>query len=161
MPITSRAEGLLDARELLLSISGALTGRSPLIESARELADLHSTLFTAASSITCRPADFDEIAIRDRIVVVITLIDDWSALHLPRPAAARRHTHSLGEVISHVADTYAQVQWTLRHSRSADETHNAALRFAQVQEGYADLIDEILACRVALPLGLGGFRRPA
>ncbi|MFD4351656.1 hypothetical protein ACFWPX_03825 [Nocardia sp. NPDC058518] len=154
------AEGLLEARQLLLAVAGNLQGGSPLIEWARELADLHATLFTASVSITRRPADFDATTTRGRINTIIGLIDEWSACHLPRPTAGRRHTHSLGEVISHVADTYTHVQWTLRHTKSAEHQHHAALRFAQVQEGYADLVDEIRALRVALPLGRGNTPAP-
>ncbi|MEV0247456.1 hypothetical protein AB0H76_12765 [Nocardia sp. NPDC050712] len=149
------AEGLLEARQLLLAVAGNLQGGSPLIDWARELADLHSTLVTAAVSTIRRPADFDATATYGLVDTVIGLIDEWSAYHLPRPAFGRRHTHSLGEVISHVAGTYAHVQWTLRHAESAEQQHHATLRFAQVQEGYADLVDEIRALRVVLPLGQG------
>ncbi|MET9487084.1 hypothetical protein [Nocardia sp. NPDC006630] len=150
------AEGLLDARELLLAVAGNLEGGSPLIGWARELADLHSTLTTATVSPARRPADFDDRTVRGQISEVIGLIDEWSALHLPRPTAGRRHTHSLGEVISHFASTYAQMQRTLRHSGSAAHQHHAAMRFAQVQEGYADLVGEIRTLRVQLPLGAQG-----
>lgn len=150
---THGTEGLLEARQLMLAIAGNLSGRSPLIEWSRELADLHATLITASISVTRRPADFDDPTTRARIRTVIALIDEWSARHLPHPTTGRRHTHSLGEVISHVADTYAQVQRTLRHTTAAEHQHDAALRFAQVQEGYADLIDDIRALRVRLPLG--------
>ncbi|WP_216917847.1 hypothetical protein [Nocardia noduli] len=155
---TPAAEGLLEARQLLLAIAGQLEGGSGLIEWARELADLHATGITAMISPLRRPADFDAAAMHVRIRAVIGLIDDWSIFHLPRPTAARRHTHSLGEVISHVAETYAQVQWTLRHSDSAEHRHEAAVRFAQVQQGYADLIGEIKAMRVELALGWRGPR---
>ncbi|WP_157556159.1 hypothetical protein [Nocardia acidivorans] len=151
------AEGLLEARQLLLAIAGTLSGGSPLIEWARELADLHATLITVAISATRRPADFDETDTRARVSALIGRIDEWSAFHLPRPATGRRHTHSLGEVISHIAGTYAHMQWTLRHSDSAQHQHDAALRFAQVQEGYADLVDEIRSLRVLLPLGWNGI----
>ncbi|WP_194819878.1 hypothetical protein [Nocardia sp. XZ_19_385] len=153
------AAGLLEARHLLLAVAGNLQGDSPLIGWARELADLHATLVTAAVSTTRRPADFDATATYGQISAIIGLIDEWSACHLPRPAFGRRHTHSLGEVISHVAGTYAHVQWTLRHAESAEQQHHATLRFAQVQEGYAGLVDEIRALRVVLPLGEGS--RPA
>ncbi|MFD6464085.1 hypothetical protein [Streptomyces roseolus] len=132
-----------------------MQGASPLISWARELADLHATLIAAAVSITARPADFDATATYALINTIIGSIDEWSARHLPRPALGRRHTHSLGEVISHVAETYAQVQWTLRHATTAEHQHQATLRFAQVQEGYADLVEEIRTLRVALPLGRG------
>ncbi|MFB8005923.1 hypothetical protein [Nocardia sp. NPDC056000] len=151
-------EGLLEARHLLLAVAGTLQGGSPLIGWSRELAYLHATLLTASVSPTRRPTGFDATVTRGRINILIGLIDDWSAFHLPRPSTGRRHTHSLGEVISHVAATYAQMQWTLRHSSSAQQQHDAALRFAQIQEGYADLVEEIRTLRVALPLGWSGIR---
>lgn len=150
-------EGLLDARQLLTGIAGHCTGGSPLIEFARELAELHAMLVTASASVSQRPDSFDTADTRARINGLIDLIDEWSMLHLPRPADARRHTHSLGEVVSHVADTYAQVQQTLRHCNSAEHRHQAALRMSQVQQGYSDLIDEIRALRIELPVGWRGF----
>ncbi|WP_067697525.1 hypothetical protein [Nocardia jejuensis] len=146
-------EGLLDARELLRAVAGNLEGDSPLIEWARELADLHATLTTAAVSPTRRPADFDETALRNRLAAVIALIDEWAIGALPRPATARRHTHSLGEVISHLAATYAHMQWTLRHNDDPERGQHATTRFAHVQQAYSDLVDEIRSLRVQLPLG--------
>ncbi|WP_067721506.1 hypothetical protein [Nocardia yamanashiensis] len=147
------AEGLLDARQLLLAIAGRLRGSSPHIEWARELADLHATLVTASVSEARRPNDFDYFTIHHRIDTMIMLIDRWAAFHLPRATTGRRHTHSLGEVISHVAGVYAQTQWTLRHQPGAQHQHHAALRFAHAQEGYAELVEEIRALRVVLPAG--------
>lgn len=151
--------GVLDGRQLLLAIAGTLRDGSPLIGWARELADLHATLITASLSATRRPADFDAAATRERLTTLTALIDDWSVRHLPRPQGTRRHTHSLGEVISHIADAYAQLQWTLRHSANTIHHHGAALRFAQIQEGYADLVDDIRGLRVTLPLGSSGIIR--
>ena len=147
------AEGLLGARNLLLAMAGNLQGDSPLIDWARELADVHATLITGTASPTRRPADFDDADLRRRIMVLVRLIDAWSALHLPKTVNGRRHTHTLGEVISHVAETYAQLQQILRHSDSAHRQHNATVRFAHIQEGYASLVEEIRALRVALPAG--------
>lgn len=150
---THAVEGLLGARQLLLAMAGSLRGGSPHIEWARELADLHATLVTASVSEARRPTDFDYFVIDHRIDSVIMLIDEWAGVHLPRPTAGRRHTHSLGEVISHVAGVYAQTQWTLRHQPGAQHQHHAALRFAHAQEGYAELVEEIRALRVILPSG--------
>lgn len=154
-------EGLLDARQLLTGIAGHCTGGSPLIAFARELAELHAMLVTASASVSQRTAGFDAADTRARINGIVDLIDVWSILHLPRPAGARRHTHSLGDVVSHVADTYAQVQQTLRHCNSAEHRHQAALRMAQVQQGYSDLISEIRALRIELPVGRLGFHLSA
>ncbi|WP_328660277.1 hypothetical protein [Nocardia salmonicida] len=150
----SHATGLLEARQLLLAVAGNLDCvGTPLAEWARELGDLHATLMSASVSLACRPADFDDTATRTRIGDVIGMIDQWSMYHLPRTTTARCHTHTLGEVISHVADNYAQAQWRLRHSEGAEHRHMVAQRLAQVQQGYADLIEEIRMLRVEFPVG--------
>lgn len=150
------AEGLLEARQLLVAIAGHLEGGSPLISWSRELADLHATLITAAVSAKCCPQDFDAAAMRTQIHDIIASIDHWSRLHLPRPIGARRHTHTLGAVISHVAHTYAQVQWALRHGHTEQLRHEAAMHWAEVQQGYADLVADIRALRIELPTGWRG-----
>ncbi|MGW4368056.1 hypothetical protein ACWEKT_20675 [Nocardia takedensis] len=151
-------EGLLDARRLHLAMAGApVEGSSPLIEWARELADLHATLITSAVSELRRPAGFDDAATRRRVQELVAEIDQWAVFHLPRPVAAQRHTHSLGEVISHTAQVYAQSQLVLRHADNAEHQHEAALRMAQVQDGYADLVTAIQQRRVQLPLGWRGI----
>ncbi|MFC8047463.1 hypothetical protein [Nocardia sp. NPDC057353] len=150
------AEGLLEARQLFLAFAGHLDGGSPLIEWARELSDLHATLLTASVSETRRPRDFHEADLRHRIQGSIGRIDEWSILHLPRPVAARRHTHSLGEVISHLARTYAHTHATLRRGGSAEHLHDAVRHLAQVQEGYADLVAELRALRIELPIAFRG-----
>ncbi|UGT63136.1 hypothetical protein [Nocardia asteroides] len=150
------AEGLLEARQLFLAFAGHLDGGSPLIEWSRELSDLHATLLTASVSETRRPQDFDNAVTRRHIQGLIGRIDEWSILHLPRPVAARRHTHSLGEVISHLARTYAHAHATLRRGGSAEHLHDAALHLARIQEGYADLLAEIRALRIELPAAFRG-----
>jgi len=60
-------------------------------------------------------------------------------------------------VISHVAATYAQVQWTLHHDDCAEHRHRAAQRMTQIQQGYNDLVEEIRALRVEFPLGWRGI----
>ncbi|MEU3010168.1 hypothetical protein [Nocardia asteroides] len=154
---TCTAEGLLDARQLLIAIAGNLEGGCPLIGWARELADLHATMLTASFYASRLAADFDGARTRTQISEFIGEINRWAILHLPRPVNARRHTHSLGEVISHIAHTYAQMMWTLRHSEGAQNQHEAALHLAQAQEGYADLVAEIRGLRVQLPLGWRGI----
>ncbi|MET7770479.1 hypothetical protein [Nocardia sp. NPDC005366] len=106
----------------------------------------------------CCPRGFDAAATHAQIHEVIASIDHWSRLHLPRPIGARRHTHTLGAVISHVAHTYAQAQWTLRHGDTEQLRHEAAVHWAEVQQRYADLIAEIRALRIELPTGWHGTR---
>ncbi|MGW4369177.1 hypothetical protein ACWEKT_26380 [Nocardia takedensis] len=152
------AEGLLDARRLHLAMAGIeVEGGSPLIRWARELADLHATLITAAVSKTRRPTGFDDAATRRDVEELVAEIDQWAVFHLPRPVNAQRHTHSLGEVISHTAQVHAQCHAVLRHATSSEHQHEAALRMAQVQEGYADLVTAIHERRVQLPVGWRGI----
>ncbi|MFC8046155.1 hypothetical protein [Nocardia sp. NPDC057353] len=143
--------GLLEHRQLSLAITGHLSGHSPFIEWARELGDLHATLAAVAVSPAHRPRDFDELAARTRVRELIADIDEWAVLHLPRSANMPRHTHSLGEVISHVAQVHAEVHRTLRRPGSARQLHDAAHRMAQTLEGYADLISAVRERRVQLP----------
>ncbi|MFI7528699.1 hypothetical protein [Nocardia salmonicida] len=147
----------MDARQLLVAIAGNLEGNCPLISWARELADLHASMLTATLYTSRLPADFDAAHTRAQISEVISEINRWAVLHLPRPVNARRHTHSLGEVISHIAHTYARMVWTMRHSEGAQNQHEAALHLAQAQEGYADLVAEIRGLRVQLPWGWRGI----
>ncbi len=153
----STAENLLDARQLLIAIAGNLKGGCPLIGWSRELADLHASMLTTSLCTSGHPSDADAARTRAQISEMISEINRWAVLHLPRPVNARRHTHSLGEVISHIAHTYAQMLWTLRHSECAQNQHEAALHLAQAQEGYADLVAEIRSLRVQLPLGWRGI----
>lgn len=53
---------------------------------------------------------------------------------------ARKHTHSLGEVISHVAKTFANTRWTVHHTDDEQLCHEAWLHLDQVSQGYADLL---------------------
>ncbi|UGT61337.1 hypothetical protein [Nocardia asteroides] len=143
--------GLLDHRQLSLAITGHLSGCSPFIEWGRELGDLHATLVAVTISPELRPRDFDERATRARVRELIADIDEWAVLHLPRTVNMPRHTHSLGEVVSHVAQVHAEVYRTLRGSGSARKLHDAAHRMAQTLEGYADLISAVHGRRVQLP----------
>jgi len=68
------AEGLLDARQLLLAIAGNCRGGSPLIGWAHELAGLHATLLTASISATQHPGGFDTTDTRNHIGTIRTLI---------------------------------------------------------------------------------------
>ncbi|WP_405180827.1 hypothetical protein OG225_06395 [Nocardia sp. NBC_01377] len=153
------ALGLLDARQLHMAVAGCrVKGQSPVIPWSRELADMHATLLNAALSVERRPVGFDEPAMRDRMTAVVALIDEWAIFHLPRPVNAVHHTHSLGEVISHFAQVFAQSQCALRRATNAEQQHEAALRMAQTLQGYADLVTAIRARRVQLPLGWRGIR---
>ncbi|WP_156371429.1 MULTISPECIES: hypothetical protein [Nocardia] len=147
-------ENLLEARELHLAVAGRhVEGPSPLTRWARELADIHASLLSAAVSPQRRPADYDDIATRDQMNAVMAAIDEWAIFHLPRPVNADHHTHPLGEVISHYAEVFARSQWILRHTTNTEHHHDAALRMAQTHRGYADLVTAIRTRRVQLPLG--------
>ncbi|MFI1234479.1 hypothetical protein [Nocardia salmonicida] len=81
---TCAAEGLLDARQLLVAIAGNLEGSCPLISWARELADLHASMLTATLYTSCLAADFDAAHTRAQISEIISEINRWAVLHLPR-----------------------------------------------------------------------------
>ncbi|WP_181722906.1 hypothetical protein [Nocardia gipuzkoensis] len=154
------AAALLTPEQLLAAISGHLDAASgsALIGFARELADLHATLLSSRLNRHQHSSDFDAMIVREQVDAVVSEIDSWAVFHLPRPNGARRHTHSLGEVISHVAATYAAAWWTIRHTGDEQLRHEAWFHLAQVREGYADLLVAIHARRVELPLGWRGIR---
>ncbi|MGY2093309.1 hypothetical protein ACW9HO_37565 [Nocardia gipuzkoensis] len=100
---------------------------------------------------TRRPANFDEGFIQADIARLIEEIDSWTVLHLPRARGARRHTHSLGEIVSHVAKTYAETWQTVLHVDDEELRHKVWFYLGEVLEGYAELVDDIRARRVQLP----------
>ncbi|MEU7768408.1 hypothetical protein AB0B25_25310 [Nocardia sp. NPDC049190] len=152
---------LLEPDQLLGAISGNSTcGGSPLIGWARELGDLHAALIPVHLDPARRPTDFDETGIHADIARVVAEIDTWAVFHVARTRTARKNIHSLGEVISHVAHTYAVAWWTVLHTDDEDLRHEAWFHLGEVQEGYAELVDEIRTRRVQLPLGWRGMRGP-
>ncbi|MFF7941572.1 hypothetical protein ACFZC5_17815 [Nocardia gamkensis] len=148
---------LLAPEQLFAAIAGHLEDEAPLIGWARELGDLHAVLLPGGADSPWPSADSDEAAVRTEIADIVEQINSWAVFHLPRPSGARRHTHSLGEVISHVAATYAAAWWTVRHTDDEQLRHEAWFHLAQVREGYADLLADIHARRVELPLGWRGI----
>ncbi|MER7450340.1 hypothetical protein ABTW96_08630 [Nocardia beijingensis] len=151
---------MLTPEQLLAAISGHLGPDigSALIGFARELADLHATLLSTCLNRHQHSSGVDAMSVREQIEAVVGEINSWAVFHLPRPNGARRHTHSFGEVISHVAETYASAWWTVRHSDDEQLRHDAWFHLAEVREGYADLLADIHARRVELPLGGRGIR---
>ncbi|TQM32712.1 hypothetical protein [Nocardia bhagyanarayanae] len=160
--VPTNPTALLSSDHLQAAIAGHLDDQagSPLIGWARELGDLHATLLTGWLNPARRPADFDEMVLRSRISEVIGEIDSWTVFVLPRAAAgARKHTHTLGEVISHVAKTYAEAWWTVLHTseEQPELRHEAWFHLGQVHEAYADLVNDLYARRIELPLGWRGI----
>ncbi|WP_153348230.1 hypothetical protein [Nocardia aurantia] len=88
---------------------------------------------------------------------MVDAIDEWAAIHLPRERGAPMHTHSLGQVFSHVARTYVRAWRTILYSGRADLGHSAWSRLAEVIQGYATLRGEIQTGRRQLPLGWHGI----
>ncbi|MFX0578264.1 hypothetical protein [Nocardia nepalensis] len=151
-------ESLLSPDQLLAAIAGRLTEPLPLIAWARELGDLHAALISAVLNPRRRPPEITEAALHADIAKVIDKINSWAAFYVRHSRCARRHTHSFGEVISHVAKTYAEAWWTVLHADCEELRHSAWVHLGEVREGYAQLIGEIRAGRVQLPLGWRGIR---
>ncbi|MGW4094568.1 hypothetical protein [Nocardia sp. NPDC004750] len=149
---------LLGPDQLLAAIAGHLTQGSSLIEWARELGDLHAALIPVRLNRTRLPAEFDEARVHIDIAEIVSEIDSWAFVHVPRAPGARRHTHSLGEVISHIAKIYANAWWTVLHVDDNDVRHEAWFHLGEVCEGYAQLIHDIQASGVRFPLGWRGIR---
>ncbi|MEV0031947.1 hypothetical protein [Nocardia sp. NPDC050793] len=149
---------LLGPDQLLAAIAGHLTQGSPLIEWARALGDLHAALIPVRLNRTRLPADFDEARVHIDIAEIVSEIDSWAFFHVPREPGARRHTHSLGEVISHIAKTYADAWWAVLHVDDKAQRHEAWFHLGEVREGYAQLIDDVQARGVRFPLRWRGIR---
>ncbi|MFX0574637.1 hypothetical protein [Nocardia nepalensis] len=95
------------------------------------------------------------------ITAVVDAIDGWVATHVARERSAPMHTHSLGQVISHIAETYVQAWWMVLHCADVDVGHQAWSRLAEAREGYTALLAEIQNGHRQLPLGWQGVRSPS
>ncbi|TQM31354.1 hypothetical protein FB390_3011 [Nocardia bhagyanarayanae] len=151
------AGSLLSPDQLLAAIGGRLADPLPLISWARELGDLHAALISTALNPR-RPSDLTEAALHAEIAKVVDKINSWAAFYVRHSRCARRHTHTFGEVISHVAKSYAEAWWTVLHADCAELRHSAWVHLGEVRDGYAQLITDIRAGRVQLPLGWRGIR---
>ncbi|WP_433560495.1 hypothetical protein ACQP1O_22660 [Nocardia sp. CA-151230] len=153
------AASLLSPDQLLAAIAGRLTEPFPLITWARELGDLHAALISAVLNPRRNVPEVTEAALCADIAKVIDKINSWAASTVRHSRCARRHTHTFGEVISHVAKTYAEAWWTVLHSDCEELRHSAWVHLGEVRDGYAHLIGDIRAGRVQLPLGWRGIGR--
>ncbi|MFE3228693.1 hypothetical protein [Nocardia sp. NPDC059228] len=153
------AVSLLSADQLLAAIAGRLTEPFPLITWARELGDLHAALISAVLNPQRNAPEVTEAALCADIAKVIDKINSWAASYTRHARCARRHTHTFGEVISHVAKTYAEAWWTVLHSDCEELRHSAWVHLGEVRDGYTHLIGDIRAGRVQLPLGWRGIGR--
>jgi hypothetical protein len=153
------AASLLSPDQLLAAIAGHLAEPLPLIAWARELGDLHAALISAVLNPRQRPPDVTEAALHADIAKVIGKINSWAVFYLRHGRCARRHTHSFGEVISHVAKSYAEAWWTVLHADCEVLRHSAWVHLGEVREGYAQLIGDIRDGLVQLPLGWRGIRQ--
>ncbi|WP_330232751.1 hypothetical protein OHA40_09895 [Nocardia sp. NBC_00508] len=158
-PSSTRTVPLLEPAQLFQAISGRFTSALPLVGWARELGDLHAELLPFLVDQAPRPRGFDGEQIRALIEKVVGEIDAWAARNIPRTNNARKHTHSLGEVISHIAKTYAEAWWTVLHSADVELRHQAWFHLGEAREGYAEMVNEIRARQLQLPLGISGIRR--
>ncbi|WP_327095992.1 hypothetical protein OIE68_39555 [Nocardia vinacea] len=152
------AASVLSPDQLLAAIAGRLTEPLPMIAWARELGDLHAALISAVLNPQPRAPDVTETALHADIAKVIDKINSWAASYVRHSRCARRHTHTFGEVISHVAKTYAEAWWTVLHADCEELRHSAWVHLSEVRDGYEHLIGDIRAGRVQLPLGWRGIR---
>ncbi|WP_330229575.1 hypothetical protein OHA40_26560 [Nocardia sp. NBC_00508] len=154
---------LLEPGQLFRAISGRAIAASPLAEWARELSDLHAALIPFRCEKSPRPPGIGCRQIRAGIDQIVVDIDVWAARHLPRTGSARMHTHSLGEVIAHIARNYAEAWWTMRHATDEEIRHQAWFHLGEAMEGYSEMVSQIRARHLQLPLGSVGIwtNRPA
>ncbi|MBF6464896.1 hypothetical protein IU427_06820 [Nocardia beijingensis] len=95
-----------------------LTGRLSLAAEARELGDLHAELVPFQLVQTPQREGFDCEQVRTGIDRVVAAVDAWAVRNLPCSSGARMHTHSLGEVMSDVAEVYTEAWWVTRATTS-------------------------------------------
>ncbi|MFI9638166.1 hypothetical protein ACIHAX_36320 [Nocardia sp. NPDC051929] len=144
---------LLEPSDLLQAIAGRSVIALPLAEWARELGDLYAELIPSRIDQKFQPKRFDGEQLRSEIDRVVSEIDEWAAQNIPRMKSARKHTHSLGEVISHVARSYAQAWWTVVHSADTEIWHQAWFHLGEAREGYAEFLSALRARNLQLPMG--------
>lgn len=150
---------LLSPERLLAAIAGHLdtgSGRG-LAGFARELGVLRAAVLAFELNPAEAPVRSDEVEVQRRIRTAVAGIDGWRMRYLPHRTGARSHTHSLGQVIDQVATRYVEAWWTVRLSADVRLRRTAWFHLAQAREGYADLVADLRAGRVELPLGWGGL----
>jgi hypothetical protein len=152
---------LLEPEQLFLAISGHLTGRFSLVAWARELGDLHAELRPFQLVQAPRRQGFDCEQVRAGIDRVVAAVDAWAVRNLPCSSGARMHTHSLGEVMSHIAEVYAEAWWTVLHSKDVEIRHRAWFHLGEVRQGYAEMVDDVRHRRLRFPSAAGSVRRHA
>ncbi|WP_416562148.1 hypothetical protein [Nocardia testacea] len=154
------AAALPSPERLLAAISGHLdTDDGPVLAGfAHELAGLRAALLVHVLEPAHHSGWSGEGDLRRRIGTVVADIDTWRVRHLPHRTGGRSHTHSLGQVIDQVATRYVEAQWVVRHRADRRLRRTAWFHLGQAREGYADLVADIRAGRVELPLGWRGPR---
>ncbi|MCP2320109.1 hypothetical protein APR12_005490 [Nocardia amikacinitolerans] len=150
---------LLDPGKLIQAITGRVSGGSALVGWARELGDLHAELVAIQFGRASRSGYVDGDRIHAEIDRTVDEINAWAARHVRRVKCARKHTHSLGEVISHMARTYAEAWWTVLHTSDVALWHEVWSQLGEVRQGYADMVVEIRARHLQLPLGARAIRK--
>ncbi|MFI6367948.1 hypothetical protein ACIBG0_34995 [Nocardia sp. NPDC050630] len=138
----------LSADQFVAAIAGHLDPTSPMVGWARELGDLQAMLVPGQLVSPRRPTDADEAAARAEIARVVAMVGSWAMFRFERDPLARKGTHSFGEVVSHVARTYAHAWWAVLHTDQDEPQqlpHEAWFHLGQVREGYADLVEDLRA----------------
>ncbi|MGC4994830.1 hypothetical protein [Nocardia salmonicida] len=156
-PSSNRAVPLLEPEHLLQAISGRCNNTTPLAEWARDLSDLHAELIHA--KLDQEPLRVGNTCeqVRARIEELVDEINTWAACYVPRTKGARKHTHSLGEVVNHIAKTFAEAWWTVLHSTEDEKRHQAWFHLGEAREGYAEMVDQIRERHLQLPMGWKGI----
>ncbi len=144
---------LPDPHGLLQAVCGQPEGDEALTKWARDLADLHAELLRHRLRPMSRRSEADDDEARAEIDRIVGEVDAWAIENLSRVNCARMHTHSLGEIISHIAMSSADAWWIVLHSRDASTRHRAWSQLAQALEGYTEMLTEISAQRLRLPEG--------
>ncbi|WP_155981424.1 hypothetical protein [Nocardia sp. BMG111209] len=155
---TAEALPLPEPAHLFRAIAGRGSSASPLDGWARELGDMHAELIPLRLNKNMAQTYPAGEQIRVAIDRAVGEIDVWAACNLPRMKSARKHTHTLGEVISRLAKLYAEAWWTVLHAADSETRHQAWFHLGEAREGYEEMVNEIRRRHLQLPLGCTGLR---
>lgn len=139
--------------QLFQAISGRLSDPAPLLRWARDLSDLHAQLTRLQALGQAAACSSEAEEARLAVDRIICEIDTWAAWNVPRTRCAKMHTHSLGEVISHIAKLFSIAWWTLLHSSNLNRRRRAWFHLGEAREGYAEMLYAIRERHLQLPLG--------
>jgi hypothetical protein len=124
---------------------GRVVGERALCSLAHGLTDVHRQIQLHPD----RVSQFDT-----RRAGLIADVDDWTFRNLPSPAVgARRHEHTLGEIIDCIAAAAARAfELLMADNPTGARMHTQWTRLAELELAYSDLVRDLRDGRCYLPV---------